>query len=280
MSDKSNNSLINLDITKPADTLIKKVSNAVGGIFAPYQIKRIAKAEAEATIIKAQAEILVDELRDRAKRRCIEEETRKQRNMEDIIQQAMPYLTEQSDAEKIEDDWVTNFFDKSRIVSDREMQGLWARILAGEANCPGTYSRRTVNFLSNLDKFEADLFTKLCGFGWLFDIIEPLVFDVQAEIYNRQGINFDTLSHLESIGLIQFNNVVGFHKIKLPGKFILHYFGEPLSLKMQKAENNVLPIGRVILTRIGQELSPICGSMPVEGFIDFVKERWKSFLNL
>jgi len=32
-------------LSKPADTLIKKVSKAVGGIFAPYQIKRIAKPQ-------------------------------------------------------------------------------------------------------------------------------------------------------------------------------------------------------------------------------------------
>ena len=48
MPEKTSNSLVNLgDLSKPADTLIKKVSKAVGGIFAPYQIKRIAKAEVE-----------------------------------------------------------------------------------------------------------------------------------------------------------------------------------------------------------------------------------------
>ena len=46
------------------------------------------------------------------------------------------------------------------------MQILWARVLAGEANAPGTYSKRTVNLLSDFDKSDAELFTKLCGFGW------------------------------------------------------------------------------------------------------------------
>ena len=51
------NSLINLgNLSKPADTLIKKVSDAVGGLFAPYQVKRMAKAEAEAAMIKEQSE--------------------------------------------------------------------------------------------------------------------------------------------------------------------------------------------------------------------------------
>ena len=37
-------------LSKPADTLIKKISKAVGGVFAPGQIRRLAKAQAEADI--------------------------------------------------------------------------------------------------------------------------------------------------------------------------------------------------------------------------------------
>ena len=65
------NSLINLgNLSKPADTLIKKVSDAVGGLFAPYQVKRMAKAEAEAAMIKEQSKTEITDLhrRDRGER--------------------------------------------------------------------------------------------------------------------------------------------------------------------------------------------------------------------
>jgi hypothetical protein len=43
------NSLVNLgDLTKPATVLVEKISDAICGAFLPYQIKRVAKAEAEA----------------------------------------------------------------------------------------------------------------------------------------------------------------------------------------------------------------------------------------
>jgi hypothetical protein len=48
-------SLINIDLgnfSKPATVLIEKISDAVGGCFRPFQIKRIAKAESEAEIIR------------------------------------------------------------------------------------------------------------------------------------------------------------------------------------------------------------------------------------
>lgn len=279
MPDETNNSLINLGgISKPADTLIKKVSKAVGGIFEPYQIKRIAKAEAEAAVIKAQAEIQITELHRRAMHRFIEEEAQKQKNIEDITNQAIPHLEEQTDAEKMDNDWVTNFFDKSRIVSDKEMQELWARVLAGEANKPGTYSKRTVNYLGDLDKVDADLFSKLCAFGWKISNVVPLVFDTQAEIYEKNGIGFSALSHLESIGLIQFESLSGFRLLKLPKKFSVFYNGQPLQLEMPKETDNELAVGYVLLTKVGQELAPICGSRQVDGFMEYVKDKWKGHL--
>ena len=279
MSQSSSNSLINLgNLSKPADTLIKKVSDAVGGLFAPYQVKRMAKAEAEAAMIKAQSKTEITDLHRRAVHRWIEEEAQRQKNMEDITAKALPQLDEKATPDSVEDDWLVNFFDKSRIVSDNEMQELWSRVLAGEANTPGTYSKRTVNFLSDLDKADAELFAKLCGFGWMIGYVVPLVFDVQAEIYNKHGINFNSLSHLESIGLVQFDSVASLVQRNLPKKFTVHYYGKLLKLEMPKDSDNELGIGKVLLTKIGQELAPICGSESVEGFRDYVLDKWKQYL--
>ena len=121
------------NLSKPADTLIKKVSNAVGVLFEPRQIKRVAKAKAEAARIEAQSEIEITDLHRRAARRWIEEEAHRQENMEAVTAKAVPLLTKASKPDSVEDDWLVNFFDKSRIVSDDEMQGLWSRVLAGEA---------------------------------------------------------------------------------------------------------------------------------------------------
>ena len=134
------------------------------------------------------------------------------------------------------------------------------------------------NLGSDLDKAEAELFSKLCGFVWQIENFVPLVFDAQAEIYNRCGINFSALSHLDSIGLIQYDSLAGFRKIKLPKSIFLHYYGRPLLLNLPKDTDNELRVGKVLLTRIGQELAPICGSKPVEGFWEYVKNEWKKYL--
>ena len=210
MTKEQSNSIVNLgDLGKPADTLVKKISNAVGGIFAPYQVRRLAKAEAEAAVIQAQTDIQITDLHRRAVRRWIEEEAQRQENIETITTTALPLLNGDANAGAVDDDWIVNFFDKSRIVSDGQMRELWSRILAGEANDPGTYSKRTVNFISGLDKSEAELFTTLCGFACKVGTLVPLVFDSEGAIYNKHGINFNSLHHLEAVGLIKFGSLAG-----------------------------------------------------------------------
>ena len=264
------------DITKPATVLIEKISDAVGGVFKPYQIVRVAKAEAEAGRIQAESQIQVTDLHRRAMHRFLEEEAKKQSNIEAITQNALPLLEDKSAPQNVSDDWITNFFDKSRIVSDEEMQSLWSRVLAGEANAPGAFAKRTVNLLADLDKEDAVLFVRLCGFGWMIGNVVPLIFDVQAKIYNDQGINFNSLSHLESLGLIQFNHIAGFRRLGLSKSATVFYYGQPAILSFPKDADNDLELGHVLLTRAGQQLAHVCGSKSVDEFFQYVKDRWIS----
>lgn len=158
----NSNSLINIgELSKPAVVLIEKISDAIGGCFKPYQIRRIAQAEAEAEKIKEITKIEITELQKRALSRFILEEAKKQNNIENITRKAINNVSEDAHPQEIEDDWITNFFDKSRLISDEEMQKLWAKLLAGEANSPGKYSKRTINIMSSLERSDAQLFKSL-----------------------------------------------------------------------------------------------------------------------
>ena len=95
-------SLLNLGkLSKPANTLIKKISNAAGVFFEPRKIKRAAKAKAEAARIEAQSQIEITDLHRRAMRRWIEEEATQQKNMEDITAKALPQLDENAKPESM-----------------------------------------------------------------------------------------------------------------------------------------------------------------------------------
>jgi hypothetical protein len=171
MGESGKYSLINLgDASKPANTLIKKISAAIGGLCEPFQIRRVAQAEADADRIRAVTRIEITELEHRAMSRLFAEEAKKQHNIEAITLKALPDVSPESRPEDVEDDWIANFFDKCRLISDEQMQSLWARILAGEANSPGKFSKRTVNLVGSLDKSDAMLFSQLCGFVFVIGL--------------------------------------------------------------------------------------------------------------
>ena len=268
-------SLINFgDVSKPATLLIEKVSDAVGGVFKPSQIKRVAKAEAEAEITKAIAKIEITELEQRGFQRFIFEESKKQENIEQITAQSLSQLNEEAKPEDIETDWITNFFDKCRLISDEEMQTLWSNILAGEANRPGTFSKRTIIFMSSLDKEDAQLFTKLCGFNWIINDNQPLIYNTSADIYTEHGIDFGTLKHLDAIGLISLESVTGYQQIGIMQKATLFYQNTSFILEFQKEKDNNLKIGKVLLTSMGKELASICRPEKIVGFEEYVMNEW------
>lgn len=270
------NSLINLgDLSKPATVLIEKISDAVGGVFRPHQIKRVAKAEAEAEKIKALAHVEITEIQQRALVRLIQEEGKKQENIESITAQSIRELRQDAKPETLDNDWIANFFDKCKLVSDKEMQSLWGKLLAGEANAPGTISKRTIELVSSLDKSDAHLFTALCGYGWMIGDFCPLIYDVQNEIYTKRGINFSTVTHLNEIGLLTFNNLTGFVKQKLRKAGAVFYYGTPVMIEFMNDADNQFDIGKVLLSKAGQELAPICGSSPYPEFTDYVLNVWK-----
>lgn len=83
---------------------------------------------------------------------------------------------------------------------------------------------------------------------------------------------------MNRIGLVQFNNLSEFQWIRLPKSVSVLYYGKLLKLELPKHTDNNLNIGHVLLTKIGQELAPICGSSPVAGFWDYVSDHWKQYL--
>lgn len=265
-------SLISLKgLTKPATVLIEKISGAIGVIYEPTKIRRKAQARADVAIVEAQTLIEVDELERRALARFVVEQGYQQRNIENITASALLYLDDQADPTEMDSDWISDFFEKCKRVSNEEMQKLWSRILAEEANNPNSVSKRTVDFVSTMDRSDADFFAKLCNFSDN-SLGEPLIYDTQANIYNDNGLNFKDLAHLDSIGLINFNSL-GYIR-KGHGKNLrVAVAGKLLDIEFTKDKDNDLQFGVVMLTKIGQDLRKICSIETPDGFYQYVVER-------
>lgn len=101
------NSMMNIgDLAKPVTVLIEKISDATGAALAPWQIKRVAKAEAEANKIKALSEVEINDIKERIKDRLTTEEVIKQLNIESVVAKALPEVKEDAEPKKIDNDWL------------------------------------------------------------------------------------------------------------------------------------------------------------------------------
>jgi hypothetical protein len=259
------------DLGKPATVLIEKISDAVGGIYRPRQIRRIAAAEADAERIKAVANIEISEMQAKALHRLAVEEAQKQENMEAITAKALPQLKPGARPEDMDRDWITNFFDKARLYTAEDMQLLWAKVLAGEANNPGSFSRRTVNLLGSMDRHDADAFTTMCRFSAYMPEVQPLVFQLGHPTFAPSS---NLLFHLEGIGLVTLSLSGYFHK-DLSRRLSVTYFSHSFTIHFPSDANNNLDVGHLLFTRVGTELASICRAEPVDGFVEYIAAHWR-----
>lgn len=268
--------LVNIgELSKPATVLVEKICNAVGVLYEPTRMRRLARAEADAEKIKALAKIELSQIEERAIERLLYQEARKQDNIEQIAAQAASQLPPNADVASMDEDWIAHLFKQCDTVSDKQMQSLWSGLLAGEATKPGSFSKRTVDFVSSMDKQDAALFTALGQFVWQLGDPVPLIYELDSAVYAKHGINFVSLKHLDAIGLISFESVAGYQLGKFSNALVLHYYGTPTRIDFKQDKDNVLQVGHALLTTIGKELVRICGSARNEEWYQWVLNRWR-----
>jgi hypothetical protein len=145
------------------------------------------------------------------------------------------------------------------------MQFLWSKILAGEANSPGSFSKRTVNFVSSLEKSEAHTFTQVCTFLWHINGKPRLVIYFDSELLEQKGLAYDNFLHLQSIGMLEIATTDGFALQLMPQRVVVDYFGVETAVTLvarPQTDEYSMDVGAVILTQIGEELSTVCGATP------------------
>ena len=271
------NPLIDIgELSKPATVLVEKVCNAIGIIYEPTRMRRAAKAEVEIERIKAIGRLELSSLEERAIGRLLKQEARKQETIESITLEAASQLPRDSNPIELDADWIVHFFRSCEIVTNAEMKSLWARILAGEAANPSSFSKRTLDFVASMSRYDAAQFTTLCRFVWDIDGPTPLIHDPSTDVLKRAGLTFSALTHLNSIGLITFDGISGFTIRDRSDRFVAKYFGKPILVELPVERKSVLYVGMVLLTSIGMELYSVCEATNYDAHFHEAVEQWKT----
>jgi len=185
---------------------------------------------------------------------------------------------EQTDKE-IEKDWLYAWRGHAEKVSSEALQGLWGRVLAGEVKQPGTFSLRTMDFIKNLTKPEAELIEKVGQF-----VIADAIFRKLNNRFKEKGINYSDFLFLQSIGLITGVESSGLSLLlnSLSEETYVNYMlcedkliilEDPDPSKVVRIEAySVTALGKEIFKLAGAAIDPVYREDAAKYFIGKVKE--------
>ena len=207
------------------------------------------------------------------------QEEKRQRNISAIFSQAAAQLPD----EEVEDsepdhDWAARFFNEAQDVSSEDMQALWARVLAGEVERPGSTSLRTLGVLKDLDREAARIFGKLCSVsvsiradGTTFSDARVPSMDGEpgGNSLREHGLRFTDLNILNEHGLI-ISDYNSWHDYRVcvgvtggdSGRVVRAPFWFQgrfwvLESNSEQRIDEEIRVSGVALTRAGQELSRV-----------------------
>lgn len=279
------NSPIHVDlkgISKPVTKLIESVCKGIGKLYEPTAIRRNAKAKADAALILAQGKTQRREFLMRAAHRMAFIETRRQQVIESIVGQARRQLPVAVSEEPVSEDWMVQFFECAKDVGDKEMQVLWAKILAGEVTAPGKYSRRTLEVLKTLDRRDAVAFTQYCSVSFRHSVGSHFTFQAQVtQDCLGQLSEYEIENHLISLGLLSAE-ATWYGLSKLSG-WVIHYLQRSWKISapakpMLCSPEIEIPEKMMLVrffTAVGEELASVASPSPVPGFVEKQAEELK-----
>jgi hypothetical protein len=254
-------------LSEPLTKLVEVVGKGIGKLYEPVGTVLQAKADVSADLIRAEGAGQRLEIELRTKRRVEYLENLRQRNIEKIISHAARELPESVSKEPVSQDWTLQFFSAAQDVCDDDMQRLWARILAGEVSHPGRFSRRTLEFLRTLEKWEAEWFSGLCRLAFLDGCGVPFVFNcTDQELFKLIGRN-DVFGHFYAIGIFDID--CGLFDLTTNPRVQCRYFDKVYEFEeIQPGQSRC--VGIVRFTMLARQLYRVANPTPVEGFIQQV----------
>ena len=141
------------------------------------------------------------------------QEDKRQRNIGSVTFRASEILSDVRDVpdQEPDHDWTARFFNEVQDVSSERMQELWAKVLAGQVERPGSTSVKTLDILRNLDHKTAKLFERLCSVSVSMVVQPRKILDCRilslgknagSNSLENYGLSFGSLNGLNEHGLV------------------------------------------------------------------------------
>jgi alpha-D-ribose 1-methylphosphonate 5-triphosphate synthase subunit PhnG len=258
--------------------LVQFPRDALDYLVGPDRIRAVRTARADAALIEARAQSEIERLRVETAEFVLDREMRKTENRRAIVAEAHKALPPPKEAisdQPVSRDFVHAFFDEFDGISDPEVHKIAGRLLAGEVVCPGSFPRRTMRVLRDLESRDFAQFTRVCRYGWNIGGLTPVIYDLDAAIYTQQGVDFSTVQNLTTLGLLTFEPIGGFSRTQLPPKLTITYGQDRVQIELKQG-GSTLNIGDVLLTEAGLKLAHLTRAQVLPGFLEYAMDKWRA----
>lgn len=209
---------------------------------------------------------------------------RQYKNQNDIYHLAMEQLSEEAKPDKVDVDWISQFFDAAKHVSQEDLKVIWAKLLANECQLPGSVPKMLIHTLSCLDTRLAKAFNIVCNCSVALvtpsgvydpDYKYPIaIIDWQKsdKFYKSLGLNYNDLSDLNSYGLIELN-IADYRLTKKD--FIVGYCDAFYKIENRSENKSEIKTGQVHLTNLGKSLFRVIKQEKVPNFITEIQKYFE-----
>ena len=305
------------------EKLLDYTASGIGAVAGPMLATWQARREAEALRIAAQGE--ADALRiiaaaqsdardalvstassvqgeidiaETVRQRIQFQEEKRHRNIGSVVGRTAEELGDKYVPDQEPDhDWTACFFNYIQYVSSEGMQSLWAKVLAGEIERPGSVSIRSLSILRDLDQASANLFQTLCSARLTFqmgvmggdplnvgnEIVLSLDGNAAHNSLERFGLNYNNLNVLNEYGIIipEYNSSVEYEIFTDVSKsdgslrsvsMAFRFQGRSWILVPTEQQPGVQSIALhgIILTKAGMELAKVVDLVPMPEYSEAI----------
>lgn len=237
----------------------------------------------EAAILPIEKQMPIE---DRCTKRERLANLRKQKNIEAIMEKTFDFCGTKAIDKRTDLDWFNRYITLAENVSNKTMQDLWAKILAGELSRSGSYSLKALKVFRDMSIFDAKLLAKACSLA-VKDQSKKNI-RIISGVYQQPGLlNFFNKDREKHINLSHFGlnyaDVLSLAENHLlyqqesesslmeSGESLsFHYNGLPLKLTSNKPK---IALQFYKFTPIGTELANLISDKPNDDFFAMLQQQ-------
>lgn len=286
-------------MVQPTMKLLDMCSAAIGMVYEPRHVRKLADAEAYkikqlSTAIMESDNLPVsyengyismstvnfEDFIKRAEFREKHQLLREQNNIERVVGKAYQELTAVPEvtSDPVDEDWTTRFFNTVKDISSDDMQRIWGQILAGEIVKPGSYSLKTLDVIRNLNAHYASIFQKISPF--VIKMGDMHFIPSESSIMEKYQIKYGDILVLDDIGLTISNPYMSNSIEVLPRdkNRCVYTFERLMQVDNESDKTISIPFNFYLLSNAGVELyNTLCVSPDNNMFddrVDYIFQKY------